>query len=181
MQSNDQNSSIRRFLSGPLQQESIRVPFISNLIWLRGTDWNDFNEEIGLVDSNILVSDSTAKDFFIVIGRQYSLVDNGFVNAFGKFGTEEAIEYTANIFCAKSNGADTMTLRRINILNTNNNALLDLEKDCSSVIILSGHAGTGKTVILMQGTIKMTKKGYKCLSLTYNRALIADLKHTMSI
>ena len=56
MQSNDQNSSIRRFLSGPLQQESIRVPFISNLIWLTGTDRNDFNEEIGLVDSNILVS-----------------------------------------------------------------------------------------------------------------------------
>ena len=179
MQSNDQNSSIRRFLSGPLQQESIRVPFISNLIWLTGTDRNDFNEEIGLIDSNILVSDATAEDFFVAIGRQFSLVDNGFVNAFGKFGTEEAIEYTANLFCAKSNGADTMTLRRINILNTDNNALLDLEKDCSSVIILSGHAGTGKTVMLLQGAINMTKKGYKCLFLTYNRALIADLKHTM--
>lgn len=178
-QSNDQNTSIRSFLSGPLQQESIRVPFISNLIWLTGTDRNDFNDEIGLVDSNILVSDSTAKEFFVAIGRQYHLVDNGFVNAFGRCGTEETIEFTANIFCAKSNGADTMTLRRINILNTNNNALLDLEKDCSSVIILSGHAGTGKTVMLMQGAINMTKKGYKCLFLTYNRALIADLKHTM--
>lgn len=178
-QSNDQNTSIRSFLSGPLQQESIRVPFISNLIWLTGTDRNDFNSEIGLVDSNILVSDSTAKEFFVAIGRQYHLVDNGFVNAFGRYGTEETIEFTANIFCAKSNGADTMTLRRINILNTNSNALFDIEKDNTPIIILSGHAGTGKTVMLMQGAINMTKKGYRCLFLTYNRALIADLKHTM--
>ena len=179
-QSNDQNSSIRRFLSGPLQQESIRVPFISNLIWLTGTDLYDFTSEIGLVDSNILVSDSSAKDFFVAIGRQYPLVDNGFVNAFAKGITVEEIEYTANIFCAKSNGADTMSLRRINILNSKSNALLDLEKDDSPIIILSGHAGTGKTVMLMHAAINMTKKGRKCLILTYNRALIADLKHTMS-
>ena len=179
VQSNDQNTSIRRFLSVTLQQDSIRVPFISNLIWLTGTDRNDFNNEIGLVDSNILVSDSSAKEFFVAIGRQYHLVDDGFVNAFGKYGTEEAIEFIANIFCAKSNGADTMTLRRINVLSTKSNTPLDLDNDSVPIIILSGHAGTGKTIMLIQGAINMTKKGYKCLFLTYNRALIADIKHSM--
>jgi len=177
-QSNEQVKSIRKFLKGPLRQESVKTPFISNLIWLIGIDKNDFETHIPLQDSNILVSDSTAEDFFVAIGRQFHLVDDGYVDSFKNY-SEELIEHTANIFCAKSDGADTMSLRRINILSANNKALLNLESNQAPIIILSGHAGTGKTVMLMQAAIKMTKKGFKCLFLTYNKALIADLKHTM--
>lgn len=182
MQSEDQKNSLRRFLTGPLQQTGVKVPFITNLIWLIGTDHDDFDQSIGLTDSNILVSDSTAVEFFDAIGRQSRLRDSGYVQGFSS-STNEEIRIIADLFCAKSSGADTMSLRRMNIIKRGEikQAILDKLNDPDQVIVLAGHAGTGKTIMLLQLADYLAKNGHKCLFLTYNVALIADLKHTMSM
>lgn len=178
-QSNDQKESIRRFLSGPLAQIGTRVPFITNLIWLTGINQDDFNNSVNLPNSNIFANDSSVDDIFQAIGRQSKLRDYGFVSAFAKDVTKADIKRIADIFYAKRNGADSMTLRRINLLQEKNNILNNLESNNSKIIILSGHAGTGKTIMLLHEAYDLTNKGYKCLFITYNTALIADLKHTM--
>lgn len=182
-QSEDQKESLRKFLAGPLQREAIRVPFVSNLIWLIGTTQSDFEHSVGLTDSNVLASDSSVEDFFKAIGRQSCLRNNGYVKAFDYNCTDEEIEFVADIFCAKSNGADSMTLRRINILKQGIQESDIASKLMSSepIIVLSGHAGTGKTIMLLKAANYLSQNGHKCLFMTYNTALIADLKRTMKI
>ena len=183
IQSEDQKNSIRRFLEGPLKQSGIRVPFISNLIWLQGIGYDDFTETIGLTDSNVLVSDSSAEEFFKAIGRQSRLRDNGFVQGFGN-ATEDEIKLVADLFCSKCDGADTMSLRRINIMKKGSmerDIINKLHNQQEQMVVLAGHAGTGKTIMLLQTAVYLSRNGNKCLFLTYNTALIADLKHTMQI
>lgn len=177
IQSNGQNTSLRTFLGEALQMNK-RVPYITNIIWLTGIIFDDFERSVGLINSNIITSDTTVDEIFIAIGRQHSLKNQGYVDAFKGY-TQKEIECVANIFCAKSNGVDTMSLRRINILQKNNKFLGDLENNPNPVIVISGHAGTGKTMMLLQAADYLTKKGRKCLFLTYNTALISDLKHTL--
>lgn len=182
-QSEDQKESIRRFLAGPLQRESMRVPFVSNLIWLIGITQSDFIHSVGLNDSNVLASDSSVVDFFKAIGRQSCLRDNGYVKSFDYNCTDDEIGFVADIFCAKSDGADSMSLRRINILKQGilESDIVSKLMSQDSIIVLSGHAGTGKTIMLLRAANYLAKNGHKCLFMTYNTALIADLKRTMKI
>lgn len=176
-QSNGQNTSLKTFLGEALQMNK-RVPYITNIIWLTGINYDDFERSVGLINSNIITCDKTIDEIFTAIGRQHSLKDQGYVDAFDGY-TKKEIEHVANIFCAKSDGVDTMSLRRFNILQKNNKFLVNLENNRNPVIVISGHAGTGKTMILLQAADYLTKKGRKCLFLTYNTALISDLKHTL--
>ncbi len=176
-QSNGQKISLQKFLQESLQYGK-RVPFVTNLIWLVGTDYDDFENTVGLTNSNILTSDVTINEIFDAIGRQVQLVDQGYVDAFKDYSYSE-IEKVADIFCAKSDGVDTMSLRRMNILKEPYKVPFDIDQMQDPVIILSGHAGTGKTLMLLQAADLLTKKGKKCIFLTYNNALITDLKHTM--
>ncbi len=178
-QSKKQNITLRKFLSDTLQLGK-RLPFVSNIIWLRGIEYDDFEHSVGLVNKNIVTSDAYIDEFFDAIGRQGTLREQGFVNAFGNY-THEEIEKVANIFCAKSDGVDSMTLRRMNILLHTTSVPYDLDQKQEPVIVLSGHAGTGKTIMLLQAADLLTKKGKKCLFLTYNNALIADLQHTIAL
>lgn len=176
-QSNGQKISLQKFLQESLQYGK-RVPFVTNLIWLVGTDYNDFENTVGLTNSNIITSDVTIDEIFDAIGRQSQLHDQGYVDAFKGYSPTE-IEKVADIFCAKSDGVDTMSLRRMNILKEPYKIPFDIDKISDPVIVLSGHAGTGKTLMLLQAADLLTKKGKKCIFLTYNNALITDLKHTM--
>lgn len=175
-QSEKQKETLKRFLGNILQY---KIPFVTNIIWLTGINYDDFEQSIGLTNSNIITADATIHEFFSAIGRRYRLKDQGFVNAFSGY-TENEIEGIADIFCKKSDGVDTMSLRRINLLYKENTITQDIEKDKNKIVVLSGHAGTGKTIMLLQAANILTKKGKECLFLTYNNALISDLKHTLS-
>lgn len=179
VQSNEQKESLKKFLCETLNYKGIKVPFIVNLIWLVGVDQLDYDQNIGLCNSNILVSDSRPHDFFNAMGRQCKLRDNGYVSTFANYVTREQIKTVADIFCAKSDGADSMTLRRINLLNIKDDFLDDIENRAEKMIVLAGHAGTGKTIRLLKAAQKLSKLGKKCLFLTYNTALISDLVHTL--
>lgn len=176
-QSNEQKETLKKFLYDTLNYKQIRVPFIANLIWLVSVSKRDFDESVGLIDSNVLCSDSTAIDFFDAIGRQFHLMDNGYVASFRI--PEQQIHIVADIFCAKSNGADSMTLRRMNLMKYEDEFLNGIENRTEKMIVLGGHAGTGKTIRLLKAADKLSKLGKKCLFLTYNTALIADLNHTL--
>ncbi len=179
IQSNEQRESLYKFLNETLNDKGIRTPFIANLIWLVGIDKRDYDETIGIKNSNILVSESTPRDFFEAIGRQSKLKDQGYVSSFSKSVSLDQIRMVAEIFCAKSNGADSMTLRRMNLLKYHDDYLEGIENRKEGMIVLGGHAGTGKTIRLLRAADKLSRLGKRCLFLTYNTALIADLKHTL--
>ena len=177
-QSQQQKQTVFDFLKETLQYR--RIPRISNIIWLTGIDYDDFDRSIGLTQSNIITEDFNIEEMFDAIGRTHQLKDGGYINAFSGFKSSEIAD-VANIFCKRYDGADSMTLRRINLFQQNNPYLTDLSQRTERVIVLSGHAGTGKTIMLLTAANQLMQQGYKCLYLTYNNALISDLKHTISI
>lgn len=180
IQSHNQKTTLFRFFHDVLQYDEKRVPFVSNLIWLYGVDYADYASTINLPPANIITSDFNIEELFDAVGRTVKLKDQGFVDSFKGYSCSD-IENIANIFCARSDGADAMTLRRLNILQSQSNVLNDIENNTAPVIVLSGHAGTGKTMMLLNAANMLTRKGYSCLFLTYNTALLSDLKHTVDI
>lgn len=177
-QNQEQNQTLQKILSDNLYDEYIDIPFVSNVIWLTGINKNDFESSFHLVDTNILCSDSTTEDFFSAIARRSKLRDNGFFDAF-KTSSFNDIEWVAKIFCAHLRGADTMTIKRLNLIPKVSEDILSAVSTSDPVIVLSGHAGTGKTIMLLQAANYLMSRGKKCLFLTYNIALLSDLKHTI--
>lgn len=176
-QSEDQKFTLKKFLSENLQYENIRVPFITNIIMLMGATYEDMDNSNIFLD-NVIASDFCIEDFFEAIARQHKLVDQGYVDAF-KRHTRAQVESIASIFCAKSDGIDTMTLRRMNLLQQGQELVIGIENRTEPIIVLSGHAGTGKTMMLLQAADRLSRRGKKCLFLTYNTALLSDLTHSI--
>jgi thymidine kinase len=177
-QNQEQNQTLQKILSDNLYNEYIDVPFVSNVIWLTGINKDDFDSFFHLVDSNILCSDSTTEELFSAIARRSKLRDNGFFDAF-KASSIDDIEWVAKLFCAHLQGADTMTIKRLNLIPKISDDVLSAVLKPDPVIVLSGHAGTGKTIMLLQAANYLMSRGKNCLFLTYNIALLSDLKHTI--
>lgn len=177
-QSQDQNQTLQKILSDNLYDEYIDTPFVSNVIWLTGISKNDFESSFQLVDTNILCSDSTTEDLFSAIARRAKLRDNGFFDAFKRSSIDD-IEWVAKLFCAHLRGADSMTIKRLNLIPKVSDSILSAVSKSEPIIVLSGHAGTGKTIMLLQAANYLMSRGKKCLFLTYNIALLSDLKHTI--
>lgn len=177
IQSNNQKITIQKFIENNFPNHNI--PYISNLIWLRGID-DDFLSEINFTNSNVISCKPDITKIFQAIGRQTPLRPNGFIKAFKNHKVDD-IKAVADLFCAKRQGADKMTLKRISLLKdpTTESAINQQLSTNTGTIVLSGHAGTGKTIQLLRAAHLMSQKGHKCLFLTYNKALISDLKHTM--
>ena len=176
-QSDAQKFTLKKFLRENLQYEKIKVPFITNIIMLMGAKYDDLDNSNIFLD-NVIASDFRIDEFFEAIARQHKLVDNGYVHAFRNH-TSAQVESIASIFCAKSDGIDTMTLRRMNLLQQGQELVIGIEKRTEPIIVLSGHAGTGKTMMLLQAADRLSRQGKKCLFLTYNTALLSDLTHSI--
>ena len=159
-QSQKQKETLCEFLKDILHCRPI--PRVSNIIWMNGIDFDDFERTIGLTKSNIITSDFTVSELFDAIGRTHDLKHQGEINAFDCFSRDK-IREIADYFCMKSNGADSMSLKRINLLQQDNSYLKDLDKKTDNVIVLSGHAGTGKTIMLLNAANHLMALGYKCL------------------
>ena len=115
---------------------------------------------------------------FSAIARRAKLRDNGFFDAFKRSSIDD-IEWVAKLFCAHLRGADSMTIKRLNLIPKVSDSILSAVSKSEPIIVLSGHAGTGKTIMLLQAANYLMSRGKKCLFLTYNIALLSDLKHTI--
>lgn len=177
-QSQDQNQTLQKILSDNLYDEYINVPFVSNVIWLTGINKENFESSFQLVDTNILCSDSTSEDLFSAIARRSKLRNNGFFDAF-KTSSINDIKWVAKLFCAHLQGVDTMTIKRLNLIPKISDDIVSVINKSDPLIVLAGHAGTGKTIMLLQAANYLISRGKRCLFLTYNIALLSDLKHTI--
>lgn len=174
-QSNSQKILVMNYLRSIF---GAKIPFVTNLILLAGMTYDDMEESLQPEGSNLIASDDAVDDIFECISLQCNLRYP--VDSF--FGcSNERIEKIAELFFKKNNGIDTLTLRRINLLEARDNdqPLAKIEMLRDPIIVLSGHAGTGKTIMLLQAASHLSNLGKSCIYFTYNRALLSDLKHTM--
>ena len=195
-QSEDQKYSLKNFLSDRLGFS----PYINNFIWFRNVNWESIkhllgNNEILYTKHNYLPS--TFKFPFLM---QLACIQQAPYNAKDSDGNYKGycsfnclkhkssfdfsqMEDIFNVFERVKNGTGQLTRKKIEQITSK---LLDNQQYAQAIgeklIVISGRAGTGKTIKLLRIACDLAiNKGARSLILTYNHALVSDIKRTLAL
>lgn len=177
-------------------------PYICNFIWLRNVNQNSLRSLISegeyiRVNHNYLPSDLNIKWLFQLACLQnfpFTPIDRntdkekGYstFNSLKKYNDKYDIDEMYSIFQLfekVKNGTGDLTRKKIeyitrDLLNTQQYAQAIGEK----LVIVNGRAGTGKTIKLLTIACNLAlNSGERCLILTYNNALVSDIKRTLAL
>lgn len=185
-QSDRQLQSLRQFL-----KEHARLqPYICNLIWLRNVD----KRALPAIPHNCVGSLPTLEEWFeraFVVhpprltrgqaGQEYYLsacVRNLDDAAFEDFATLRRIFAEAREAIGQLTRDKVELITRKLILGNQQYAQAIGQK----LVVIRGRAGTGKTVKLLRIAYDLAeRRGERCLILTYNKALVADIQRLMAL
>lgn len=185
-QSNEQKNSIFSYFKHANNGSS---PYVTNVIFFTGVTNSELDEILsfgdGKIDSNVIGSDFSARDLFQVIVLQHNVRirrDVHYIEATNGFWTPEQLESKFQQFARAKAGCGELTRKRIEMITSksiqNNIENIDLDK----MNIFRGRAGTGKTIALIQKAIQLVdEEGARVLILTYNHALVSDIKRLFAL
>lgn len=185
-QSNDQKNSIHKFFNNAFSGSS---PYITNIIYFTGLTKFDLNELLSVGDgkilSNVIGSDFTAQDLFGAIVRQGKVKSskNGYYfTSTGDFWTLEQMANVFERFAKAKDACGELTRKRIEQITSKSvqSSIDNLSFDKAA--ICRGRAGTGKTVALIRKAIQLVdEEDVRVLILTYNNALVSDIKRLFAL
>lgn len=160
------------------------TPFVCNVIWLRQIKRESLSKI--LVKGNVLnalpatftLSDLILQnisqlntDKFKPYGGMYHIN----VNADGSFlnGMNEILK--------ERRAPGGLTRKKLELLTKSTiEKGMNKVEDSEKLTILSGRAGTGKTFFLLQTALRLaSEEGHRCLLLTYNQALVSDIRRLL--
>lgn len=180
-QSEDQKYALKNFIT---QNSRSKAPTIVNLIWLRQVD--DLSKIPGCENKNILPSSFTFDELLetaINCEEKYLPKSNGhnFVLSCYSLGfstMEKLFEY----FGKEKERLGNITRKRVQMITQNEvDKQISKIKTNKRIITLKGLAGTGKTSMLLRMAFRLQQeKNARCLILTYNRALVGDIKRLLA-
>ena len=170
-QSEAQQVSLRNFL----RFHRLESPFVTNLIWLRNIKPNQLPDR----PHNFIGGDSTWELFVNVAAQLGQFRENGnmLLDAFSKVSFNPVRDLLTRRI--EPSALDRVRMERIvkNVIRDQ----LAIPTD-KRLFILRGRGGTGKTVALLQLAWQAyDQEGKRCLLLTYNRVLAADLKRLLTL
>jgi len=195
-QSEKQKYSLKSFFS---DRASI-VPFVCNFIWLRSVEWESLKAMIGdnstiLTKHNYLPATFSTGFLFQLACTQlmpYTMPKPGGTPK--GYSTFKCLKQTEsfrldemneifNLFEKVRAGTGLLTRKKIEWITSK---LLENQQYAQAIgekfVVISGRAGTGKTVKLLRIAYDLaTSKGARCLILTYNHALVSDIKRTLAL
>jgi len=179
IQSNEQTYALVNYL-----HEHINFsPFVSNFIWLRNLTYSDLQQLQGYKEANWFSSEFGLKD---VLSKTIPLVGSntkkGVLKSYLSLDLNE-IAQTFKLFTQVKKICGELTRKKIERISQK---LLDNQNydDLvgSKLILLAGRAGTGKTMKLLHTAFRMARKeGKRCLILTFNHALVSDIRRTLAL
>lgn len=159
------------------------VPRITNLIWLRNLLPHQIpspphNILHGNLTWNGLLNQAAATSQIIKVGK-----DEYVLSALKKSDYDYGPSIFNDVIDAVSVKLEPSALDRMKMDAMSREAL---DKDIyalagSKLLLFKGHGGTGKTMLLLQVAHKACGEGRSALLLTYNKALVADIRRTMAL
>lgn len=189
-QSNKQKIAIHNFFLYSIGMS----PYVTNVIWFTGITEADVHGLLSLangeIPSNILGGVYSAENIFqllVMENQPYSYYDASkrsntyFFDSNNRIPVD-TLETVFEQLAKAKNSMGELTRKRIEQITTK--AITNqLSTVCdSNMTILRGRAGTGKTVGLIQNAIKMVDEfNARVLILTYNRALVSDIKRLFAL
>ena len=162
-----------------LQEQLSLKAHICDIIWLDNLSDDQLACKRSQKD-NALPNVFTFRTFIDTLLRQSNVyIKNGeyHLNTFndGKGRIEDVINLFTKVRVPKG-----LTKQKFELLSQQSTEIDDISKSVGEKLtILSGRAGTGKTMQLLQLAFKLANSNdsIRCLILTYNNALVSDIKH----
>ena len=185
-QSNSQKNAIFNFFKASNNGLS---PYVSNVIFFTGITNEELLEILsfgkGAIPSNAFGSDFSARDLFQAIVYQHSVKTGkkgNYIDASNNFGTPEQINEVFEKFTREKIGCGELTRKRIEMITAKSIKSSIEDVDLNSLNIFRGRAGTGKTIALISEAIRLVDEdGARVLMLTYNNALVSDIKRLFAL
>lgn len=174
-QSENQKYSVRNYIEKNRQKK--RVPWISNLIWLTRVP----KSAIPTIDNNVLCSDSTWEDFLEKISLLQG--DNKWP-VLRSFQSRRDLTEITSIFSRRIQASriDRKRLEAITRKGLDRTRQQYAAKLGEQLLIFRGRGGTGKTVRLLSIAYQAyNESGLRVLLLTYNKALVSDLRRLLAL
>jgi hypothetical protein len=187
-QSNEQKNSIFNFFKRTFSGSS---PYVSNLIFFNSITQSELKELMkigdGTMPPNIFGSDFSPQEFFQVLAYQSNVYkphnrETYYIDSLSSMWSVEQIDGVLESLTAAKHCCGKLTRRRIEQLTTKSvqGSVDNVQLD--KMTICRGRAGTGKTVALIRKAIKLVDEdGARVLILTYNNALVADIKRLFAL
>ena len=155
-------------------------PFICDVLWLNGLSRTDLTYLRGSTIDNALHRGFKFRDLVNVILQQANVIKIGTSRFCLDSFTDGEKEYNAivDLFTAVRE-PQGLTKQKFELLSRKNTDVEKLLTDTGNKLtIVTGRAGAGKTVQLIQLAFMLAYEDYakRCLILTYNNALVSDIK-----
>jgi hypothetical protein len=175
LQSEKQKHSVRKYIERNIKSAS--APWIVNLIWLTRVRARELPE----VESNVLGSDSTWND---LVERVALLAGRGDAPEVAAFSSQSWMNTIVDVFSRRleQSKIDRKRMEAITKGVLDKTQQQYASKLGQQLLIFRGPGGTGKTVRLIRIAYQAyLEEGYRVLLLTYNKALVADLRRQLTL
>lgn len=183
----DQSHKQKHALRNALSYHHVEA-YVYNLIWLNRIKKADFQENYGQHDDwNILVGEEISINELLKAiafnGERAIWEDDHYlVNSFSKVShdcsTFEKVKQACDLLGKSKSAKSNLTRHKLEAISQNS-----IEEDLvvpDKITVLKGRAGTGKTIRLLQFARQCCEANKKCIFLTYNQALIGDIRRLLA-
>lgn len=176
-------------------------PYVCNFIWLRNVGWNSIKNLLGdksnIYDKHNYLPNTFSFRFLFQLACVQSIPwtptdrNSGNLKGYSVFNclrrnqeiSFSEIDRIFDLFQKVKNGTGELTRKKIEKITK---TLLNDQKYADAIgeklVIFSGRAGTGKTIKLLSVACDLAQEqGARCLILTYNHALVSDIKRTLAL
>lgn len=190
-QSEDQKYSLKGFFEDRLEF----VPYICNFIWLRNVSWESIKQLLGknpdIHDKHNYLSDTFSVRFLFQLAcvqvmpyepnhGKYCIYDSKRKNDIVDY---DRIKDAFDIFDRVKEGVGDMTRRKIEKITSK---ILQNQQYVQMIgkkmLVVSGRAGTGKTIKIINIAHDLSvSHDARCLILTYNHALVSDIRRLFAL
>jgi len=174
LQSEQQKYSVRNYIERNIRNK--RAPWVTNLIWLVRVPMS----AIPPVESNILGADFSWSEFV----EKVSLLQGRHLSVLATFPSRDYLSKVCDLFSRRIQ-ASKIDRKRMETITKN---MLDRSRQQyaaklgEQLLIFRGRGGTGKTVHLIRIAYQAyDESGLRILLLTYNRALVSDIRRLLTL
>ena len=183
-QSNNQKYALKNYFEQTLGYS----PYVTNIIWFINASELELNQmrrmPNGNVRSNVMGYDISLRDIMqLIIWQALPFKKGRFFyldSCRGKISVQQA-KGALDLFSQVKAASGELTRKRIEQMTSKNISSKTRFADNGQLLIYRGRAGTGKTVGLIQIAIRIVDEhDARALILTYNRALVSDIRRLFS-
>ena len=190
-QSFDQVNDLQNYIKSTWSCKN--APFLYNFLWFRNISQNDLDTLCGGTqpnNDNALPCQFSLEEILqrVITIKPRAVDDYGVVNSFWKveqYGGPDIQDIVHNFTTLRTiEDCSELTRKRLDLLSAAKAEEMIQQEELSpeNLTIFKGRAGTGKTIKLLQYAVYLHNQGecgQRCLLLTYNNALVADVRRLL--